>query len=271
MDEICIKDLEVYCHHGVLKEENVLGQKFLVSATLYTDISYAAASDNIDCSINYAEVAHFIEQYMKENTFRLIESVVERLARELLVAFSKIQKLTLEVKKPWAPILLPLDTVSVKVSRGWHSVYLSIGSNMGNTEENLKQAIQTLSADGFIEVVQVSSFICTKPYGGVPQDDFLNGALECHTLYEPKELLSKLHEVEAAGKRERTVHWGPRTIDLDIIFYDDVVMNEADLIIPHRDMQNRMFVLEPLCEIAPWVRHPVFGKTVMELKGEINP
>jgi dihydroneopterin aldolase/2-amino-4-hydroxy-6-hydroxymethyldihydropteridine diphosphokinase len=271
MDEICIKDLEVYCHHGVLKEENVLGQKFLVSATLYTDITKAAATDNIEYSINYAEVAHFIEKYMKEHTFRLIESVVERLARKLLVAFPLIQRISLEVKKPWAPILLPLDTVSVKVSRGWHKVYLSIGSNMGNTEDNLNQAIKRLSMDDFIRVEQVSSFITTKPYGDVPQDDFLNGAIECLTLYEPKELLAKLHEVEAEGKRERTIHWGPRTIDVDIVFYDDIVMNDADLIIPHRDMQNRMFVLEPLCEIAPWVRHPVFGKTVMELKGEINP
>ena len=97
------------------------------------------------------------------------------------------------------------------------------------------------------------------------QDDFLNGCLELETLLTPRELLRELNRIEAEAGRERTVHWGPRTLDLDIIFYDDEVIREKDLCIPHVDMHNRQFVLEPLSQIVPYMRHPVYGKTVVEM------
>ena len=110
----------------------------------------------------------------------------------------------------------------------------------------------------------------TEPVGGVEQDDFLNGCLELETLYTPYELLDFLHKIEQAHNRKRIVHWGPRTLDLDIILYDDVVMYEDDLIIPHIEMENREFVLKPLCEIAPYIKNPVNGKSIKQLLSEIQ-
>ena len=113
--------------------------------------------------------------------------------------------------------------------------------------------------------MKVSDYMVTAPYGGVEQDDFLNAALQLHTLLEPEELLNCLHAIENAANRKRTVHWGPRTLDLDILLYDDIVLDSENLQIPHRDMVNRDFVLRPMAQIAPWKRHPLTGTTMEEL------
>lgn len=270
MDKIKISELEIYGHHGVMKEENVLGQKFLVSAELYTDIRKAGKSDDISDSINYAEVSHFIKEFMQKHTFQLIEAVAENLSQEILLKFSQVQKICLTVKKPWAPILLPLDTVSVEVKRGWKRVYLSIGSNMGDKQAHLKRAVHALKSDQRIKVKAVSEFLITKPYGNLEQEDFLNGAVSIDTLYTPYELLDRIHEIEKEDGRERKVHWGPRTIDLDILLYENNIMEEDELTIPHPEMHMRQFVLEPLKQIAPWAKHPVFGMTVEALNRQLN-
>ncbi|MDF2542130.1 MAG: 2-amino-4-hydroxy-6-hydroxymethyldihydropteridine pyrophosphokinae [Herbinix sp.] len=265
MDRITISDLEVFAFHGVLKEENVLGQKFMVSAQLYTDISEAAKEDDITKSINYADVCKNIELFLTKNTYQLIETTAERLAIHLLKIYPRIDKIILELKKPWAPILMTLDTVSVIIERGWHQVYLSIGSNMGDKEANLKEAIRLLEEDEDCSVENVSSFVITKPFGGVEQDDFLNAALKLKTLKSPSELLTLINRIETALKRERIIHWGPRTIDLDILLYDSVVIQTDTLTIPHLYMTDREFVLQPLSEIAPWVKHPIYGETILQL------
>ena len=110
-----------------------------------------------------------------------------------------------------------------------------------------------------------SSYLVTKPYGGVEQDDFLNACVELETLLPPAELLGRLHEIEQAAHRERLIRWGPRTLDLDILLYDDLILETGDLVIPHVEMHLRDFVLRPLREIAPHKHHPVFQKTITQL------
>lgn len=264
-DKIKIKDLEVYGKHGVFKEENVLGQKFLVSAELYVDTKKAGKSDAMEDSISYAEAAHEIESFSREHTFKLLEALAERLAERLLLKYEGIEKVHLEIKKPWAPILLPLDTVSVEIERGWHRVYLGIGSNLGDKEKYLRDALELLAANERIRLFKVSDFIVTEPYGGVEQDDFLNGAVAVDTLYEPEELLTVVNEIEKQLGRQRTVHWGPRTLDIDILLYEEEVIWEENLRIPHIEMHKRSFVLEPLVQIAPQAKHPLLQKTVYEL------
>ena len=105
----------------------------------------------------------------------------------------------------------------------------------------------------------------TEPYGVTDQPSFLNGAARISTLLTPHELLDELHRIEAEAGRERIIHWGPRTLDLDIIFYDDLVMSDDDLCIPHVDMHNRSFVIEPMKELAPYKMHPVLKKRMVEL------
>ncbi|MFA9464203.1 MAG: 2-amino-4-hydroxy-6-hydroxymethyldihydropteridine diphosphokinase [Velocimicrobium sp.] len=270
MDKIKIKDLEVYGKHGVLKEENVLGQKFLVSLTLFLDITSAGKQDALEHSVSYAQVAHFVNAFMKERTFKLLEAVAEHLSEEILLHFSFVEKVEIEIKKPWAPILLPLDTVSVEIERSWHKVYLALGSNMGDKEANLQQAIAYLEEDERSSVTKISSFIASKPMGDVIQEDFLNGAIELKTLRTPEEMLFLIWKIEEKLKRVKTLRWGPRTIDLDLIFYDDVVIQTEQLTIPHIGVQERDFVLIPLSEIAPQVRHPLLQQTVYQMKRSLN-
>lgn len=270
LDEIRIEDLEVFANHGVFPEENVLGQKFLVSAVLYTDTRRAGRTDDLTASIHYGEVCAFIDRYLREHTFKLLERAAESLAEELLLNTQNLRKVRIEIKKPWAPVGLPLKTVSVSIEREWYDVIIALGSNMGDREGYLNGAVEKLNAVRGCRVKKVSDFIETPPYGVTDQADFLNGCLEMETLMYPHELLDELHRIEKEAGRERIIRWGPRTLDLDIIFYDDMIQQDDDLCIPHVEMHKREFVLKPLCGIAPYKRHPVTGKTVKEMLDEVN-
>jgi 2-amino-4-hydroxy-6-hydroxymethyldihydropteridine diphosphokinase len=143
-------------------------------------------------------------------------------------------------------------------------VYIGIGSNLGNREENCKKAIGLLLENG-ITVTRMSSIIETEPWGVTDQHKFVNSAVETHTDLGPEELLAALKKIESDMGRLPSARWGPRLVDLDILFYDDMVMKTDDLEIPHRYIKERDFVLKPLAEIAPEKIHPVFKKTVREL------
>ena len=251
MDNITIENLEVFANHGVKKEEVNLGQKFIVSVTMYFEAAAAGRTDDLSKTVNYADVCNDITQWMKTNSCRLIETVAERLAARILISNPIVRTVKVTVKKPWAPIGLPVDCVSITIERGWHTVFLSVGSNMGDREKYLRDGIDFLKKNDCVRVIAESAFIETKPYGKTDQDDFLNGAVKLETLLDPHELLELLHEAENAAGRVRTEHWGPRTLDMDILLYDDIKLNDADLVIPHPDMNNRDFVLKPLREIYP--------------------
>ncbi|HEY6375188.1 MAG TPA: 2-amino-4-hydroxy-6-hydroxymethyldihydropteridine diphosphokinase [Edaphobacter sp.] len=147
---------------------------------------------------------------------------------------------------------------------------VALGSNLeseryGGREENLREAVERVRGLG--EVRAVSSFYDTDPVGYVDQPRFLNGALLVESDLEPLELMRGLLEIERSMGRERVgaVAKGPRVIDLDLLLYGDVVMSTAELTLPHPEMQERRFVLEPLAEVAPEMVHPVLGVTVGEM------
>ncbi len=265
MDKIKIIDLEVFAKHGVFQEEQVLGQKFLVSAVLYTDTRAAGISDDLEQSINYGSVSAHITKFLQENTFQLIETVAEKLAENLLLHIKGLEKVQIEIKKPWAPVGLPLKTVAVEIIRGWQEAYIAFGSNMGDKMQYIQQAIEGLKAHPCIQVERVSSIIETEPYGGVEQDCFLNGCMKIRTLLPPLELLDVMQRLEQEAHRKRVIHWGPRTLDLDLLFYDRLVMDSERLNLPHPEIPKRTFVLEPMVEIAPYYRHPITGQTMKEL------
>ncbi|MCD7752406.1 MAG: 2-amino-4-hydroxy-6-hydroxymethyldihydropteridine diphosphokinase [Lachnospiraceae bacterium] len=265
MDQIEIKDLEVYAYHGVFAEEKEKGQPFYVTAVLHTDLHPAGVSDDLTLSTHYGEVALTIKSAMESQSFDLIEAAAEHCTREILLQYPLVRSVDLKVSKPQAPIPVPFGDVSVTIHRGWQLAFLGLGSNMGDSKRILEGSVGALAEDPWIRVQKVSDWIITKPYGGVEQDDFLNGAAKIETLYAPEELLEKLHQIEADYGRERTIHWGPRTLDMDILLFEDLVMDTEDLTIPHRDMCNRDFVLRPMAQIAPYKRHPGNGRTMEEL------
>ena len=268
-DEIRIRGLRVFAHHGVFEEETRLGQMFVVNATLHTSTRQGGLADALEQTISYADVCVFLTEYLQKNTWKLLEAAVEHSCRALLLKFPLVNEVELELEKPSAPIPLPFDSVSVCVRRGWHRAFVALGSNLGDKQGYLNGAVEALRADPCVRVKQVSSYRVTAPYGGVEQDDFLNAAMEIETLYDPEELLDALHAIEQAARRERLIHWGPRTLDLDVLFYDDLVQDDPALILPHPDLHNRDFVLGPMAELAPNFVHPVLGKTMQQLLSEL--
>ena len=270
MDKIYINNLVVFANHGVYPEEKRLGQKFLLSAILYTDTRVAGKSDALSDAINYGEVSGFIKRFMEENTFDLLEAVVERLAEEMLLSIPNLFKVNLKISKPWAPIGILVDDVAVEIERQWHEAFIALGSNMGDKKQHLDLAVRTLGEIKGCVVEEVSSFMMTKPYGYTNQEDFLNGCLKLRTLFTPLELLDTLQKIEQQAKRERTIHWGPRTLDLDILLYDDLILDSERLHIPHVEMHKRDFVLKPMAELAPYKRHPIKMQTIQELLEALN-
>lgn len=264
-DCIIIENLNVFAHHGVYPEETRDGQNFYVNAVLYTDTKKAGYSDELEDSTNYGEVCQEIHCFLTEHTYKLLEAAAEKLAEYLLQTFPLIQELTLEIRKPEAPIPLPFESVSVKIHRGWNRAFIALGSNIGDRQAYIGNALKHLGEDGNIRNIRVSTLIETKAYGGVEQEDFLNGVLECETLYSPERLLLRLQEEEQLAQRKREIHWGPRTLDLDVLFYEDEVWDKAHLTIPHPDMINRDFVLKPMSELAPNFVHPIYRCTMREL------
>lgn len=269
LDIITIKDLNVYAFHGVSPEENKLGQTFFITAQLFTDTHKAGITDSLKETINYADVCHFINDYTKNHIVKLIEAAAEQLAEQILLHFPQIVKITLTIKKPGAPIGLPLKYTSVTISRTWHESFIAFGSNMGNREKYINDAIESLKTIPKIRIAAISDFYASTPYGTVKQADFINGVIKIYTLLTPHELLDNIHRIEQTAGRERTIHWGPRTLDLDILFYDDEIIADNALIVPHSDMTNRDFVMAPLNQIAPYKIHPLLKKSVQELYNSI--
>lgn len=265
MDKINLKGLKIFANHGVLAQEKENGQEFVIDLTIFTKTREAGLLDDLNKTINYAELSLYVNEVFKEKTFDLIEAASEYLAQKILVKFYPVKGIELVVHKPQAPIEVPFEDVSVTIKREWHRAYIAVGSNLGDSRAIIRNGIDELAAYEDIVLLKESSLIDTKPYGVEDQPDFVNGMIEIDTLLDPYELLYRIHEVEASNKRERLTHWGPRTLDLDIIYYDELVMRSKDLTIPHADMQYRSFVLKPLREINPYKEHPVTKLTADEM------
>lgn len=151
------------------------------------------------------------------------------------------------------------------MSRSDHLAYIGIGANLGDRVANMTRAVEML-AEGGVEIMRRSSIFETSPFGcDLPQDDYLNAVIEVRCGCEAVKLLEQCAAIESRLGRER---WGknqPRVIDLDILLFDDLVIDSKRLALPHPRMHERRFVLQPLAEIAPHVLHPVIGKSAQQL------
>ena len=149
------------------------------------------------------------------------------------------------------------------------TAYIGIGSNLGNRHENCLRAIELLQRKQVI-ATKLSSLYETEPWGMKDQPRFINMAIQIETSLEPSELLTVLKEIEKEIGREKSSKWEPRTIDLDILLFDDIILNEDNLTIPHPLMHERDFVLRPLCEIAPDIHHPLLKLSICELMQQFH-
>ncbi len=273
MDEIRIENLKIFANHGVLQSEKKEGQFFYINAVIEIPLGKAGRTDALNDTVSYAELCEVMVKEMQAKSYDLIEAAAMHLIVHILSEYKMIKRITLELRKPDAPIDASFDSVSVRISRARHKVYIAYGSSMSyekngkviESPEIIEGALKMLSDDPEIEIVKKSEDIVTEPYGGVAKNKFYNGIICAETFYEPEELLDCLHSVEKSYGRTRDVHWGDRTLDLDIVYYDHEVIETDRLSIPHADMQNRDFVLEPLNELAPDMVHPVLHMTTSQL------
>ncbi|MDU3188485.1 MAG: 2-amino-4-hydroxy-6-hydroxymethyldihydropteridine diphosphokinase [Streptococcus mitis] len=228
MDQLQIKDLEIFAYHGLFPSEKELGQKFVVSAILFYDMTKAATELDLTASVHYGELCQQWTTWFQESTEDLIETVAYKLVERTFEAF------------------------------------IALGSNMGDKQANLKQAIEKMRARG-IHILKESSVLTTEPWGGVEQDSFANQVVEVETWLPAPVLLENLLDIESEMGRVREVHWGPRLIDLDLLFVEDQVLYTDDLILPHPYIAERLFVLESLQEIAPHFIHPTLKQPIRNL------
>ena len=165
MDQLQIKDLEIFAYHGLFPSEKELGQKFVISARLSYDMTRAATELDLTASVHYGELCQQWTTWFQESTEDLIETVAYKLVEHTFETYPLVQEIELELKKPWAPVHLPLDTCSVTIHRRKQRAFIALGSNMGDKQANLEQAIDKLRTRG-IHILKESSVLTTDPWGG---------------------------------------------------------------------------------------------------------
>ena len=270
MDKIHIKDLEIIGFHGAIPEEKVLGQKFVLSFELDVDLRQAGKNDDLTKTVHYGELAQKVEEEFTKTSYDLIEKAAEEICEFVLLNYPLVKKVKLLLKKPWAPTRKHVEYVAVEIERKWNKVYIAAGSNLGDKEETLKEAIYIIDKRKDCVVTKVSNFYTTDPVGYEDQDQFVNCVFEINTLQTPSELMDTLLEVEKDFKRERIIRWGPRTLDLDIIFYNDIISYDEHILIPHPRAHERQYVMKPMCDINPYYVHPIYRKRVMDISSELG-
>jgi 2-amino-4-hydroxy-6-hydroxymethyldihydropteridine diphosphokinase len=159
--------------------------------------------------------------------------------------------------------------VSKSKEKNSRPVFIGLGSNLGDKKRNLQEAIAHLEKSGLVTIVSISPFYDTEPQGVKDQPNFLNCVIKVLTVKEPEELLTVLKEIERKMGRKEVGRWGPRIIDLDILFYDTIVLRNNGLRIPHPEAHKRWFVLKPMSDIEPDFEHPVLKKSIRELLEEL--
>lgn len=255
-DTIEINGLRAVAVVGALPHEREIPQPLRIDVALEVDLHDAGRSDELGDTVHYGLVAERIVDTVEESKDVLLERLVTRLADEVL-SFDRVEAVQLTLTKLRPPIGVDAGTTAVRVRRTRaeselpprtaHRAYVALGSNLGDRESYLRSAVRQLG-----HVTAMSQVYETDPVGG-PDDQgpFLNMVVEVETSLDPFALLRRCQRIEAEAMRQRVVHWGPRTLDVDIIQFDDVEMSAGELQIPHPRFAERRFVLEPLAQIAP--------------------
>jgi dihydroneopterin aldolase/2-amino-4-hydroxy-6-hydroxymethyldihydropteridine diphosphokinase len=254
-DHILINDLRFESIIGVLDHERLAPQPLRVDVDIEVDLHDAGVSDDLEQTVHYGEVAVALANLARDTQYLLLERLAQHMA-EVVLSFPLVRAVELTLTKLRPPIPEQIDSTAVRIRRvraemasvKRHRAVVALGSNLGNREAHLRFAIERLGES----VVAQSQVFETDPVGGPDgQGAYLNMAVVLETELDPYALLRWLHRIEADAGRERVVHWGPRTLDLDLLFFDDVVITGGNLAVPHPRYAERRFVLAPLSEVAP--------------------
>lgn len=255
-DQIELRGLRVLAVVGVLEHERLAPQPLEIDLVLHADLGDAARTDALDDTIDYGAAVTAVELAVAGSSDLLLERLAGRIA-EVLLDHPRVDEVDVTVRKLRPPVASQLDSSAVTLHRtqagrlgidvATHRAVLALGSNLGDRMVNLRDAIRRLGT-----VRAMSQVYETEPVGGPDgQGAYLNMVIDVDTELDPFALLRHCQRIEAAGARRRETHWGARTLDVDIVFYDDVVIRTPELVIPHPRHAERPFVLAPLAEVAP--------------------
>ncbi len=261
-DRISLRAVTARARHGVLAEEKVTPQPFIVDLDLEADLSGAGASDRLADTVNYATIAAQAHRTLTGQSVDLLENLAERIARVCLQE-PHVEAVRVTLHKPEAPVGVPCGDVEVEVRRERAAqVVIGMGANLSWPERRLADAVRQLARLEGVRLRALSPLYKTDPVGGPPdQPIFHNAVLLATTRLTPHSLLVALHGIEDLHGRRRDVRWGPRTLDLDLIRYYDPILGEARfdderLTLPHPRAVERAFVLAPWLAVDPDARLP---------------
>ena len=268
-DRIFVSNLCILGRHGVLNEERVLGQRFFLDIEVRTDVRRASAEDDYKKAICYATLCELAQEVSDAGPYLLIETFAERVIAAILDRFKTATAATVCIRKPGAPISANFDTVGVELTRSRQQrVAFSLGSNVGEKPSQIRAALAFLEAVDGVEILRTSSFYKTAPWGNEDQDWFVNACAIGQTSMTAHEVLRACKEIEVQLGRTPGERWGPRLIDIDLLYLGDEEFTSPALTLPHPEMFNRVFVMVPLAEIAGDVK--VAGRRIDDVLAEME-
>ena len=254
-DHILINELRVVSVIGVLEHERLSAQPLQIDVDIHVDLHDAGSSDDLTQTVHYGEVCMHLAEVARSTSDQLLERLAQRMA-DVVLSFPHVLAVDLTLTKLRPPVPEDVQSSAVRIhrvrqqaiTRTMHEAVIALGSNLGDRVESLQFALERLGSS----VVSQSQVFETDPVGG-PDDQgaFLNMVAVLETELDPYALMRWLHRIEADAGRTREIHWGPRTLDLDLLFFDDVSINGGGLQVPHPRYAERRFVLAPLNEVAP--------------------
>jgi len=256
MDQIYIRDLRVLTVIGALPHEQEQPQPIRVDLVLHVDLTEAGRSDDLHDTVDYGLVADDIARLAADQKFVLLERFADEIV-QVALRHDLVEAVDVTVTKLRPPVPTALESTAVQLHRRradvdlphlhTHRAIVALGSNLGDREAYLRLAVDSLD-----HVVGASQVFETAPIGGPDgQGAYLNMVVLLETPLDPFALLRRCQRIEASADRQRIVRWGPRTLDLDVLFYDDVRIDSPELVVPHPRVGERRFVLAPLEEVAP--------------------
>jgi dihydroneopterin aldolase/2-amino-4-hydroxy-6-hydroxymethyldihydropteridine diphosphokinase len=256
MDRILIDDLRVLALIGALPHEREAKQPLRVDLSIGVDLRDAGRTDELDDTVHYGLVAERVVELAEESKHILLERLAADIA-DTVLAFDRVEEVDVTVTKLRPPVPTPVQSTAVRMVRTRaeaqapplrrHEAVVALGSNLGDREGFLRYAVSELG-----NVTAASQVYETEPIGGPDaQGAYLNMVVKVETSLDPFAFIRRCQRIEAGALRQRVVHWGPRTLDVDLLFFDDVRIESTELTVPHPRIFERRFVLTPLSEVAP--------------------